>query len=97
MIIKPIFAIVIVMIPSINITNTNFILINFKIYTSEQVAEFAPFTVNETGKLASKINAAWAWPVTVFLTWGCGFLTWGYDLLMGKNTITRGHSSLPRS
>jgi solute:Na+ symporter, SSS family len=66
------------------------ILINFKIYTPEKIAGFAPFTVNEAGKLASKINAAWAWPVTVFLTWGCG-------LLLGKNRIPGEHRNLPRS
>ena len=66
------------------------ILINFKIYTPEKIAGFAPFTANEAGKLASKINAAWAWPVTVFLTWGCG-------LLLGKNRIPGEHRNLPRS
>ena len=56
---------------------------------AEQIAAFAPFTVNEAGKLASKINAAWAWPVTVFLPWGCG-------LLLGKNTNARAPGILPR-
>ena len=49
------------------------ILLNFNTTSAEQIASFAPFEA-EGGKLKSKINAAWAWPVTALLTWGCGVL-----------------------
>lgn len=49
------------------------VLINFDVITMKQALEWNGLA--ETGgKLAPKINTAWAWPVTVFLTWGCGVL-----------------------
>ena len=52
------------------------VLINFDVITMKQALEWNGLA--ETGgKLAPKINTAWAWPVTVFLTWGCGVLIAG--------------------
>ena len=41
--------------------------------TAEGIAGFT-YLENNAGKLAPKVNSAWAWPVTVLLTWGCGYL-----------------------
>ena len=49
------------------------ILLNFDLITHEQVAEWSGLRVKGQ-KLMITINTVWAWPVTVFLTWGCGLL-----------------------
>jgi SSS family solute:Na+ symporter len=49
------------------------ILLNFDLLSYEQVAQWSGLKV-EGEKLGIQINTAWAWPVTVFLTWGCGVL-----------------------
>ena len=54
--------------------------LNFNAMTAEQVASFAPFKTAD-GKLTPTIHAAWAWPLTALLTWGCG-------VLLGKHRKT---------
>jgi len=49
------------------------ILLNFDLITLEQVEPLSGLEVMGE-KLQITINTAWAWPVTVFLTWGCGLL-----------------------
>jgi len=49
------------------------ILLNFDLISLDQVEEWSGLNVNGE-KLGITINTAWAWPVTVFLTWGCGLL-----------------------
>ena len=49
------------------------ILLNFDLITHGQVAEWSGLRVKGQ-KLMITINTVWAWPVTVFLTWGCGLL-----------------------
>ncbi|MBP51927.1 MAG: hypothetical protein CMI27_02155 [Opitutae bacterium] len=49
------------------------VLINFELISVEQAVEWNGLKKTD-GQLAPKINTAWAWPVTVFLTWGCGVL-----------------------
>jgi SSS family solute:Na+ symporter len=49
------------------------ILLNFDLLNPEQVAEWSGLRVKGE-KLMIIINTVWAWPVTVFLTWGCGLL-----------------------
>ena len=49
------------------------ILINFKFLSAEQAASWNGLS-QENGELKPTLNSAWAWPVTVFLTWGCGLL-----------------------
>ena len=49
------------------------ILLNFNFISYEDVAQWSGLKVDGE-KLGITINTAWAWPVTVFLTWGCGLL-----------------------
>ena len=49
------------------------ILLNFDLISLDQVEQWSGLNV-ESEKLSIKINTAWAWPVTVFITWGCGIL-----------------------
>ena len=49
------------------------ILINFDMLTYEKVSSIAPIEVDGT-KLKAIYNSAWAWPVTVFITWGTAWL-----------------------
>ena len=49
------------------------ILLNFDLISLDQVEEWSGLMVKGS-KLMIEINTAWAWPVTVFLTWGCGLL-----------------------
>ena len=49
------------------------VLLNFDLISLDQVEEWSGLNVNGE-KLGITINTAWAWPVTVFLTWGCGLL-----------------------
>jgi Na+/proline symporter len=49
------------------------ILLNFDLVTIEQVKDWSGLEVKNE-KLSIQINTAWAWPVTVFITWGCGIL-----------------------
>jgi SSS family solute:Na+ symporter len=49
------------------------ILLNFNFISYEDVAQWSGLKVDGE-KLGIIINTAWAWPVTVFLTWGCGLL-----------------------
>lgn len=48
-------------------------LLNLEICSEAQVAALPHLSVKD-GSPASSINSVWAWPVTVFLTWGCGLL-----------------------
>tara|TARA_B110000008_G_scaffold274329_1_gene309942 strand:+ start:4674 stop:6224 length:1551 start_codon:yes stop_codon:yes gene_type:complete len=49
------------------------ILLNFDLITQEEALQWS--SLKETdGKLRPVINTAWAWPVTVFITWGTGLL-----------------------
>ena len=49
------------------------ILLNFDLFTIDQVQDWSGLEV-KNDKLSIQINTAWAWPVTVFITWGCGIL-----------------------
>jgi SSS family solute:Na+ symporter len=49
------------------------ILLNFDLISLDQVEAWSGLMVKGS-KLIIEINTAWAWPVTVFLTWGCGLL-----------------------
>ena len=49
------------------------ILINFEVFSARELAGWKGIG-EEDGKLKPILNSAWAWPVTVFLTWGCGLL-----------------------
>jgi len=49
------------------------VLLNFDLISLDQVEEWSGLMVKGS-KLIIEINTAWAWPVTVFLTWGCGLL-----------------------
>ncbi len=49
------------------------ILLNFDLISLDQVEEWSGLMVKGS-KLMIEINTAWAWPVTVFVTWGCGLL-----------------------
>jgi SSS family solute:Na+ symporter len=49
------------------------ILLNFDLINPKQVAEWSGLRVKGE-KLMIIVNTVWAWPVTVFLTWGCGLL-----------------------
>ena len=49
------------------------ILINYELISFETALDWS-FLQEVNGKLAIKINTVWAWPVTVFITWGFGFL-----------------------
>jgi SSS family transporter len=49
------------------------ILINFDIFSARDAAEWNGIG-EEGGGLKPILHSAWAWPVTVFITWGCGLL-----------------------
>ena len=49
------------------------ILLNFNFMTQEEVLAWSGLQ-EMNGKLEPTINTAWAWPVTVFITWGTGLL-----------------------
>jgi len=49
------------------------ILINFDLLTLEKAVEWSFLEVKDD-TLKPIIHTAWAWPVTVFITWGCGCL-----------------------
>ena len=49
------------------------ILLNYKLISFETVLRWS-FLSDDGGKLGILINTVWAWPVTVFITWGCGLL-----------------------
>ena len=49
------------------------ILLQFGLLDPDQVKSF-PALDFENGVPRSSINSVWAWPITVFLTWGCGIL-----------------------
>lgn len=49
------------------------ILINYELISFETALDCS-FLQEVNGKLAIKINTVWAWPVTVFITWGFGLL-----------------------
>ncbi|MFP6901217.1 MAG: hypothetical protein VCA36_09755, partial [Opitutales bacterium] len=49
------------------------ILQNLSILTDSQIADVATINLKD-GKPAAIVNSVWAWPVTVFITWGCGLL-----------------------
>ena len=48
-------------------------LLNLDICSEGQIASLPHIEV-KGGKPSSSISSVWAWPVTVFLTWGCGLL-----------------------
>ena len=47
------------------------ILINYNIITLQDALEWS-FLKDNHGKLGILINTVWAWPLTVFITWGMG-------------------------
>jgi Na+/proline symporter len=49
------------------------ILLNFDLITQEEALQWSGLKETD-GKLRPVINTAWAWPVTVFITWGTGLL-----------------------
>ncbi|MBT7406775.1 MAG: sodium/solute symporter [Opitutae bacterium] len=49
------------------------ILLNYKVITFDQALQWS-FLQDRNGELAPTINTVWAWPVTVFITWGFGVL-----------------------
>lgn len=49
------------------------ILINYNIITLQDALEWS-FLKDNHGKLGILINTVWAWPLTVFITWGMGIL-----------------------
>jgi hypothetical protein len=49
------------------------ILLNFNFITQEEALAWSGLQ-EMNGKLEPTINTAWAWPVTVFITWGTGLL-----------------------
>jgi SSS family solute:Na+ symporter len=49
------------------------ILINYDVISFEDALRWS-FLEDRGGKLASVINTVWAWPVTVFITWGFGVI-----------------------
>jgi solute:Na+ symporter, SSS family len=49
------------------------ILINFDIISAQDAATWNGLS-EENGILKPHLHSAWAWPITVFLTWGCGLL-----------------------
>ena len=49
------------------------ILLNYKLISFETALSWS-FLSDNGGKLGILINTVWAWPVTVFITWGCGLL-----------------------
>ena len=49
------------------------IMLNYQIISFETALKWS-FLKDVDGKLGIIINTVWAWPVTVFITWGCGIL-----------------------
>ena len=49
------------------------ILLNYNLISFETALKWS-FLADKDGKLTIIINAVWAWPVTVFITWGFGLL-----------------------
>ena len=49
------------------------ILLNFDLLSIEQVKNWSGLEVKNE-KLSIQVHSAWAWPVTVFITWGCGLM-----------------------
>ena len=49
------------------------ILLNYELITFESALQWS-FLKDNDGKLGIIINTVWAWPVTVFITWGFGLL-----------------------
>ena len=49
------------------------ILINFEILSAKEAASWGGLA-EDKAKLKPIVHSAWAWPVTVFITWGCGLL-----------------------
>ena len=49
------------------------ILINYELVSLNQALEWS-FLREVKGGLGIVLHTAWAWPVTVFITWGCGIL-----------------------
>ena len=49
------------------------ILLNYELITFENALQWS-FLKDNGGKLGIIINTVWAWPVTVFITWGFGLL-----------------------
>jgi hypothetical protein len=49
------------------------ILLNYNLISLENALQWS-FLQDSGGKLGIVINTVWAWPVTVFLTWGFGIL-----------------------
>ena len=49
------------------------ILINFEILSAKEAASWGGLA-EDHAKLKPIVHSAWAWPVTVFITWGCGLL-----------------------
>ncbi len=49
------------------------ILDNLGLLTDAQIEDLLTMKVKD-GKPAAIISSVWAWPVTVFITWGCGWL-----------------------
>jgi SSS family transporter len=50
------------------------ILLNLDFMTIESIAGFPTIAPTEDGKPKAIVNSVWVWPVTVFITWGCGLL-----------------------
>ena len=49
------------------------ILLNFNLVSLNDIEQWSGVVVKDE-KLSIAINTAWAWPITVFITWGCGLL-----------------------
>ena len=49
------------------------ILLNYDLISFESALEWS-FLKDTGGKLGIIINTVWAWPVTVFITWGMGLV-----------------------
>ena len=49
------------------------ILLNFELITKDQAISWSALS-NKNGNLSATIHSAWAWPFTVFLTWGTALL-----------------------
>ncbi len=49
------------------------ILLNFELISKEQALSWSSLA-DKNGKLSPTIHTAWAWPVTVFITWGTALL-----------------------
>ena len=49
------------------------ILLNYDFISLETALRWS-FLVDKDGKLGILVNTVWAWPVTVFITWGFGLL-----------------------